>query len=79
MSISAWTGLLAPAKTPRAVIEKLAKDLQQIGTMPDVRQRLEALGMTPGAVPLADFDKRIASEMATFGRIAKQRNIRADD
>jgi tripartite-type tricarboxylate transporter receptor subunit TctC len=79
VSISAWTGLLAPAKTPRAVLEKLAKDLQQIVAMPDVRQRLQTLGMTPGAVPLADFDARIASEMTTFGRIAKQRNIRADD
>src|SRR4030095_9618450 len=79
VSISAWTGLLAPAKTPRAVLEKLAKDLQQIVAMPDLRQRLQALGMTPGAVPLADFDARIASEMNTFGRIAKQRNIRADD
>jgi tripartite-type tricarboxylate transporter receptor subunit TctC len=79
VSISAWTGLLAPAKTPRAVLEKLAKDLQQIVAMPDVRQRLQTLGMTPGAVPLADFDARIASEMTTFGRIAKQRGIRADD
>ena len=79
VSISAWTGLLAPAKTPRAVLEKLATQLQQIVAMPDVRQRLQALGMTPGAVPLADFDARIASEMGTFARIAKQRGIRADD
>jgi len=39
----------------------------------------DTLGMTPGAVPLADFDARIASEMGTFARIAKQRGIRADD
>ena len=79
VSISAWTGLLAPAKTPRPVLEKLAAQLTQIVAMPDVRQRLQALGMTPGAVTLADFDARIASEMGTFGRIAKQRGIRADD
>jgi tripartite-type tricarboxylate transporter receptor subunit TctC len=79
VSISAWTGLLAPAKTPRAVVEKLAGQLQQIVAMPEVRQRLQSLGMTPGAVALADFDARISKEVDTFGRIAKQRNIRADD
>ena len=79
VSISAWTGLLAPAKTPRPVIEKLASQLQQIAAMPDVRQRLQALGMTPGAVQLADFDARIASEVGMFGRIAKNRSIYADE
>jgi tripartite-type tricarboxylate transporter receptor subunit TctC len=79
VSISAWTGLLAPAKTPRPVIEKLAGELQQIAAMPDVRQRLQALGMTPGAVQLADFDARIASEIGMFGRIAKNRSIYADE
>jgi tripartite-type tricarboxylate transporter receptor subunit TctC len=79
VSISAWTGLLAPAKTPRPVIEKLAGELQQIAAMPDVRQRLQALGMTPGAVQLADFDARIASEVGMFGRIAKNRSIYADE
>jgi tripartite-type tricarboxylate transporter receptor subunit TctC len=79
VSISAWTGLLAPAKTPRPIIEKLAGQLQQIVAMPDVRQRLQAQGMPPGAVQLADFDRRIASEMTTFGRIAKNRAIFADE
>jgi tripartite-type tricarboxylate transporter receptor subunit TctC len=79
VSISAWTGLLAPAKTPRPILEKLAGQLQQIVAMPDVRQKLQSLGMTPGAVPMGEFDARISSEMATFARIAKQRNIRADD
>ena len=79
VSISAWAGLLAPAKTPRPVLEKLASQLQQIIAMPDVRQRLQTLGMTPGGTQLADFDARIASEMTTFGRIAKQRAILADE
>ena len=79
VSISAWAGLLAPAKTPRPVLEKLASQLQQIVAMPDVRQRLQTLGMTPGGTQLADFDARIASEMNTFGRIAKQRAILADE
>lgn len=79
VSISAWAGLLAPAKTPRPVLEKLAGQLQQIVAMPDFLQRLQGLGMTPGAVRLGDFDARIASEVSTFGRIAKQRAISADE
>ena len=77
--ISAWAGLLAPAKTPRPVLEKLAAPIQQIVAMPDVRQRLQTLGMTPAAISLADFDSRIAGELTSFARIAKQRAIFADE
>src|SRR4029453_14431045 len=79
VSISAWTGLLAPAKTPRAVLEKLASQLTQIVAMPEVRQRLQALGMTPGAIQLGDFEARISTEGSTLGRIAKNRAIFADE
>jgi tripartite-type tricarboxylate transporter receptor subunit TctC len=77
--ISAWAGLLAPSKTPRPILDKLAGQIQQVIAMPDVKQRLQTLGMTPGAVQLVDFDGRIAGEMTSFARIAKQRAISADE
>jgi tripartite-type tricarboxylate transporter receptor subunit TctC len=79
VTISAWAGLLAPAATPRPVLEKLAAQLKQVVAAPEVRERLQGLGMAPMSVALKDFDTQIAREVDTFGRIAKARGITGDE
>jgi tripartite-type tricarboxylate transporter receptor subunit TctC len=79
VTIAAWAGLLAPAATPRPVLEKLAGEMREILTMPEVLQRLQSQGMTPGGTSLTDFDARIAREVSAYGRIAKERSIIADE
>ena len=77
--ISAWAGLLAPAATPRPILEKLAAQLKQVIALPEVKQRLQALGMEPIGSTLKDFDAQIAREFETFTRIAKARGIVGDE
>ena len=77
--ISAWAGLLAPAATPRPILEKLAAQLKQVIAIPDVKQRLQALGMEPIGSTLKDFDAQIAREVEIFTRIAKARGIVGDE
>src|SRR6185436_6612342 len=49
---SNWHGLFAPAKTPRAVIERLHKEISTLLRSPDVSQRLSSLGSEPvGSAP----------------------------
>ena len=79
VSISAWAGLLAPAATPKPILEKLATQVKQALESPEVRQRLQALGMQPMGTSLKGFDAQIAREVDTFGRIAKARGITGDD
>jgi tripartite-type tricarboxylate transporter receptor subunit TctC len=59
----AWFGLLAPAATPRPIVERLAAEIQRIVQMPDVRARIEAagaeaVGTTPEAFQQADRERR---------------------
>ena len=73
-----WYGLLAPAKTPRALITKLNREITRILDLPDVRQRWSALGgesipMTPG-----QFDAFIAEQIATFTKLARAADIKAN-
>lgn len=76
--ISAWAGILAPKVTPRPVLEQLATQIRTILAQPDVVQRLETLGMTAVGTTLAAFDAQIAKEIETFGRIARERGIKAE-
>jgi tripartite-type tricarboxylate transporter receptor subunit TctC len=73
-----WYGLLAPAKTPRAVIDKLNAEVATILKQPEVRQRFGPLGIEPVTSSPEEFDKLIANEVATFTRLAKAGNIKLD-
>jgi tripartite-type tricarboxylate transporter receptor subunit TctC len=73
-----WYGLLAPAKTPRAVVDKLSAEIASILKQPEVRQRFGPLGIEPVTSSPEEFDKLIANEVATFTRLAKAGNIKLD-
>jgi tripartite-type tricarboxylate transporter receptor subunit TctC len=73
-----WSGLVAPAQTPRPIIAKLNQELRRILSEPDVRSRWAQLGAEAGATTPAEFDKLIADEIAAFIKIARASNIKAD-
>lgn len=73
-----WIGLLAPAGTPKDVIEKVSKDLQQVLAMPDVKEQLLAQGaVAKGGTP-SDFANLIASDRKKYARIILDNHISAD-
>lgn len=70
---SVWIGVLAPAKTPPAIIEKLHADLQRALAEPAAKERLAQLGIEPMPLGPAEFDdliKRQVAETAAFARKA---------
>jgi tripartite-type tricarboxylate transporter receptor subunit TctC len=68
---TAWNGLLAPAGTPKDIVEQLNKAVNEILAQPDVAQRLAADGAEPGAGSVADFDKFIRAELEKWARAVK--------
>ena len=73
-----WYPLLAPARTPRAVVETVHRDLVQVLGLPDVRERLtgagiEIVGGTPGQLAA-----HIRDEIPKWARVIKQSGARAD-
>jgi tripartite-type tricarboxylate transporter receptor subunit TctC len=72
------TGVVAPAGTPKEVIERWRGDIVKMVATPEVRQRLEALGFAPVADTPDEFGARIKSEIAKWGKVVRDANIRAD-
>ena len=73
-----WFGLLAPAQTPRPVLAKLNTEITRILADPDLRSRWMPIGLEPAPMTTAAFDKLIADDIATFTRIARAANIKAN-
>jgi tripartite-type tricarboxylate transporter receptor subunit TctC len=62
--ISTWYGFLAPAKTPRAVVEALHDAIVEVGKDPELQAKIRVQGITPQSIGLRDFDMHIHNDMA---------------
>lgn len=70
-----WIGMLAPAGTPPAIIEKISADVREVLAQPDTRQTLILQGATPlGLTPTA-FQARIDADRQRYGRIIRESGI----
>ena len=76
--VTSWYGLLAPAGTPAATAERLARDAADILGQPTTREQLKAQGLTEVFMKPTDFGAHIRSETAHWARIIKARNIVAE-
>jgi tripartite-type tricarboxylate transporter receptor subunit TctC len=72
------TGIVAPAGTPREIIERWRSEVARMAAAADVKQRLEALGFGPVANTPEEFGARIKNEIARWGKVVRDANIRAD-
>lgn len=70
-----WGGLLAPAKTPRAVINKLNREVVKILAMPEIIERLRALGAEPTPTTPEEMDAFVARQLKTAIQLAKKAGI----
>lgn len=73
-----WYGLLAPARTPAAIIDRIQADVAGVLSQPDVRERFRSLGTEAVTNTPAEFSRLIADEVASFTQLARQGNIKAD-
>ena len=76
--ISSWVGILAPAKTPKAVLDRLNSELNAVLADPDVRERLSGLGIsaTPGTPE--SFSEEIKRDLSRYGAVVKAAGIKAE-
>ncbi|MBN9427399.1 MAG: tripartite tricarboxylate transporter substrate binding protein [Burkholderiales bacterium] len=74
-----WYALMAPAKTPRPIIDKLHVAVGKIAQIPELRQQMLASGSEPkvSASP-EEFGDYMNAELARWGRVVKAANIEAD-
>lgn len=74
----AWFGLLAPAGTAPAVIQRLNRDANAALNLPDVREAFEADGIEPAPGTAAGLARYLASETAKWAKVIRQAGITAD-
>lgn len=66
-----WTGIVAPAGTPKSVLNKLALEVTRIIRVPEMSERLVQLGVDPMGGTPEEFAKLIRAETARFGKAVK--------
>lgn len=76
--ISTWIGLLAPAGTPRDVVNKLHGEVVRILRLADVRERFNDLGIEPVGDTPDHFLQYIKSELAKYAKVVKESGARLE-
>ena len=73
-----WYGFLAPAGTPRAIIDKLNADIQKALAQKDVRERMTRQGMEPAGSTPDEFAKFIRAETLKYAKVVKAAGLRSE-
>jgi tripartite-type tricarboxylate transporter receptor subunit TctC len=73
-----WTGIVAPAKSPKDIINKLATEITRIIRNPEMSKRLVEMGVDPMGGTPEEFGRLIKAETARFGKAVKDSGAKAD-
>jgi tripartite-type tricarboxylate transporter receptor subunit TctC len=77
--MTTWWGIMAPGKTPQAVVERLSAEILKALDAPDVRERLRAMGSEPPAVRTPEaFTAFVAAELKTYGELVKRSGAKVE-
>jgi tripartite-type tricarboxylate transporter receptor subunit TctC len=76
--VAPWFGLLAPAKTPAAIVERLNAVFNEAMRDETVRKRFAEIDLEPGNGPPADYGKLIRAESDKWGKLIREKNIKAE-
>ena len=77
-TVKNWFGVLAPAGTPAPIVQRISAELARILALPDIRERLQNLGMEAYISTPEQFGALMRSDFALYGKIIKAANIRLE-
>jgi tripartite-type tricarboxylate transporter receptor subunit TctC len=75
---SSWFGLLAPAGTPREVVDRIQQETAKALATPAMKERLLAQGAIPSGMTSAEFARFITAETAKWARVVKVSGAKVD-
>ena len=73
-----WFGLLAPAATPKDVVEKLSADANQVLSDKDIRKRMQNVGADPAGNTPEEFARFIRDDQAKWSKLMREAGIKID-
>jgi len=74
----AWIGFVAPAGTPRAIVDRLNEETVKILALPDVRERFVSQGAEPVGNSPGEFAAYIKAEIAKWGKVIRESGAKVD-
>ena len=78
MVVDSWVALLAPAKTPAAIIERLQRETAAALAQPEVRERLLGLGINPVGNSTEEFAAQWRADLVKYEAVVKAAGIKAE-
>jgi tripartite-type tricarboxylate transporter receptor subunit TctC len=72
--VNNWYGVVAPAGTPREIVQRLYGELMAVLALPDVRERIAALGNDPTGGSPAELEERIRKEVVLWRKVLTKPN-----
>ena len=76
--VTSWVSILAPAKTPRPVIDRLYREIAAVLLTHPVRERYLVLGIEPVGSTPEQFADQIRADLARWEKVVKAANIRLE-
>jgi tripartite-type tricarboxylate transporter receptor subunit TctC len=76
--VAVWFGLVAPAGTPREIVQKLNAEAMRILAMPDVRERFLSQGVEPVGSTPEQFGEHIKSQMTKWAKVVQDAGVKAE-
>jgi tripartite-type tricarboxylate transporter receptor subunit TctC len=73
-----WNGMVAPARTPRAVVERLQREIKAAVDAPDMREKLLQSAFEPIADTPAEFTRYLAAERVKWGRVVREARVKPE-
>jgi tripartite-type tricarboxylate transporter receptor subunit TctC len=73
-----WVGLLAPAGTPKPIVDKLSREAGAAMRRPEIKERFTQLGIEPVGNTSAEFTQFLKNEVAKWAKVIKDANVKID-
>jgi len=77
-SAGSWQGIIAPAKVPGAIVNKIYNEVHRVIALPEVAEKLTSLGSRPMAKPPQELAKWLASEKERWAKVVKESGLRVE-
>jgi tripartite-type tricarboxylate transporter receptor subunit TctC len=76
--VAAWTGLLAPKGTPKAIVDQINRDVAKALAEPDVRERFASFGYEPWPLSPAQTSAAMEADVRRYADTIKRLNLQLD-